>query len=725
MNSKIKIYNQLNQNECGICCIAMLSSYYDLIKPLNYYRRIFNVGRDGMSIKNMVEIFKKLSFEVNVYKISIEEISQDFLPAIAFVSSKHFIIIEKITKKNKFILIDSARGKYVESKEKLSEYFSNIIIRIRPNNSFKPDIEKEHVWSNYKQIVKNQKKVFSKVICISFLVYLFTLFIPIAIQKIIDFTLNDPDVIIDNYYYVLAIPLVSMVLFLLLSLIQNKLIIKLGSSMDININDKVMEHLMKLPYSYFETRGLGEIVYRLNLVSNMRTLLTNGVISSLINSGSLVFILIYIFFKSKATFIISLLLLVVIFYYIRYMNKRILAANQDELEADSKVSGVKVETISSIFTIKAMGLENDMLDSFKLAFNYAMKKFKKREFLSKVNSSILNTIQLFSPFILMLLSIPLVIKNVTTYGSLFAMYTLTGLLLSNSIQLFQGYSNFYLMKNTLNRLNDILDEPVADRSGKIKIDEINSIEFKNVNFSYSDNSSYGLKDISFKINKSEKIAFVGETGSGKSTIIKLIASLDDCNSGEILVNDINIKNIDFNDLREKIGIIPQNVKLFNRSIFNNIKLNSNVSKNDVNEALKFACLDKDVENMPLKLETIVSDLGQNFSGGQIQRIAIARAIIHKPQLLVLDEATSSLDNLVEDVVNNNIDKLKCTKVISAHRLSTIIDADKIFVVNNGTIVEEGTHKDLIERKGIYYSLYRKQLPNNNTKVLKGLEEIHA
>ena len=698
---KIKFCRQLTQTECGICCVSMISSYYGLEKPLSYFRSDLNVGRDGTSIKDLNDMLNSNGFETSTKRVEINQLNGLSLPVIAYEKKGHFVVIEKIKKGNIYIY-DPARGKDKVSLKSYNNYFGNIIIEVKPSEIFKKEIIKENIWSNYFDTIKHNKKRLYIVFMLSVITYGLTTFLPFFVREVVDsYSLNKID-----YRYILAI-LLLFLSFLFISILRNINITKLTADLDNALVLKVIKHLFKLPYNYFESRGSSEIIYRLSLIPSIRNLLANGIIQGVIDFGTIVILLTYTFYIDKYIFLFSLISIIFLFVYVKVMNSKILERNQEEIQANSALNAIQIESLMESFTIKSMGLENTMLNKYMDYYNRSICKFVYRESLSKINSSILSSLQIFLP--IFVLVICLSVSNLSiTYGTQMALYSLSGMLFTTSISFFQNYSNLSLMKNMIIRLNDILDEKCIDYYGEEKIEIFDSLEFKNVSFKYSKNSKNVVKNVNFKINRGETIAFVGSTGSGKSTISKLMSFLYNHSEGEILVNNISSDNLDTTSVKKLIGLVPQNPSLFNKTILENICLESEYSLQEVEQVMKLAEIYDDVMSMPMKLNTLITDFGLNLSGGQKQRIALARALIKKPSILILDEATSSLDTITEKKIMQNIEKLKYTKVIIAHRLSTVENADKIIVMNKGEIVEIGSHSELIAERGYYFNLYQKQ-----------------
>lgn len=700
--SKIKFCRQLTQTECGICCVSMLSSFYGLIKPLSYYRSELNVGRDGSSLKDLCDIFKANGFNTMIMKIEVNQLNDITLPIIAYEKRGHFVVIDKI-KNDLVYLYDPAKGRERISIKKYNKIFGNIVLQVKPNDSFEKVTIKEKIWSNYLGTLKENRKRLSIVFILSIISYALTIFLPLFVRNLIDYNNTD----FSNNNYVITI-IVLFTCFLTISILRNINITKLTAALDNTLVGKVIRHLFKLPYNYFESRGSSEIIYRLSLIPSIRNLLANGIIQGIIDFGTILILLIYTFFIDIYVFLFSTIAIISIFVYVRVMNSKILDRNQDEIQANSALNAIQIESLMESFTIKSMGLEETMLEKYMDYYKNSLEKFVYREKLSKVNSSILGSLQTFLPIFILVICLSIPNLDVS-YGTQMALYSLSGMLFTTAISFFQNYSNISLMKNMVIRLNDILDESADNQYGEQEVHGFNNLEFKDVCFKYSKNSNYVVKNINFKINKGETVAFVGSTGSGKSTISKLISFLYNHSDGDILINGISSNNLKVSKIKKLIGLVPQNPSLFNKTILENICLEGDYTTEEIKESMKIAEVYNDVMAMPMKFNTLITDFGMNLSGGQKQRIALARALIKNPEILILDEATSSLDSITEKNIMHNLEKLNYTKIIIAHRLSTIRNADKIIVMDNGEIMEVGSHQQLMTKKGYYYNLYQKQL----------------
>ena len=316
--------------------------------------------------------------------------------------------------------------------------------------------------------------------------------------------------------------------------------------------------------------------------------------------------------------------------------------------------------------------------------------------------------QTINPFLLLTFGIYEYFKGNLSLGSVIAFYSLAITFFSSGVSLFQTWNNFLLSTAYLERLKDITDAEIEQNPETAKSLNISGdIRLKDVSFSYTNESEPVIKDINLHIKSGQKVAIVGASGSGKTTLSKILLGLYEPTKGNIYYDNINFNELNKQEIRKQLGVVPQDISLFNKSIYENIKMNKpDVTLEDVKKAAQIAQIADEIEAMPMGYYTLVSDMGLNLSGGQRQRIALARAILNNPQIIILDEATSSLDSVNEKKVSNYFKDIGCTRIVIAHRLSTIIDSDVIYVMDKGKIIESGTHKELMILNGSYANLYR-------------------
>ena len=441
----------------------------------------------------------------------------------------------------------------------------------------------------------------------------------------------------------------------------------------------------------------------------IRNLLSEHIISGIIHAGYAVAIFIYLINKSLLLTGLTTCLFLMNGIFILVMREKIMETYRFQMMKDTKLEAIQTETIHSMLGIKTSGIENDIWKNWKKQYNLSMKAYKHKGTVLNVYSTIISLMQLVGPLLVLLLGIRENISGRMSIGESIACYSLAASFIGTSLSLFNLWNDFTMASAYLERITEISNEPaeeVPDNPACISVQ--GNIEFKNVSFSYSKNSKPIIKNLSFTIKKGTKFAIVGPSGAGKSTITNLLLGLYKPTSGTIYYEGIDINLLDKKELRRQIGIVPQDMSLFNRTIEENISLNNNYSLDDVKEAAKIANIHEEIMAMPMNYKTLISNMGNNLSGGQRQRIVLARTIMNSPNVMILDEATSSLDNINEKLVSDYFRKCGSTQIIIAHRLSTISDADEILVLNEGTKAEFGTHSELMNINGIYAKLYNNQ-----------------
>lgn len=703
---KIKLFQQTMETECGLCCIAMLASYFDYLQPVSYYRDSINIGRDGVSLADIYTLLEKINIAPIAYHVNnFDEDSFDSnKPYILHLKSNHYILVLK--KRQGQVECYNPAEAHIKNVSicNLNKIASGYMITGTPNITFKKVNNELSEFRHFKEIVKSVIPLLLIVCFASLLAYLTSIIIPITLQHTIDSILqNGNGDILNTIFFIIGL----IAIFLVISFFRTKGIVKLQSVLYEKVSSSVIQHLFKIKYSFFDNRSQGNILFRLNFLIQIQELISSNLIEMIISITSVIAIIIYFGYFFPEILLYILILIVIIFGTITFFNKKLLIYKQSEMSLKEKVDVLSTEAVNNMFQIRCLHLNTYFSTSYLNAFNEFKKKYKITQERSQIFSTLINCIFSFLPIILILLLI--FAEYPYSIGSLFAMLSLLGTLFTNCFTVSSNMTSFTLIKASLFYLNDLLDEKEQKDEGEIEIKEFNNLNINNVSFKYSDNSTNVLKSINLKIRKGDKIAIVGVSGSGKTTLIKLLSGLYDPTEGCIEINGHNLSIIKKDSINKIISVVPQSPVFFNKTIKENITLGKICSDdNKLNKVLKIANLQDEIDKMPMKLNTMVSGQGGNLSGGQIQRISLARALINEPQLLIMDEATSSLDSWNERIIFNNLKSSGITQLIITHRLTTITEADEIIMLENGNIVEYGKHEELLNKRGSYYKLYTKQ-----------------
>ena len=496
--------------------------------------------------------------------------------------------------------------------------------------------------------------------------------------------------------------------------IKSFLITELQQVFNGNLSGKLVKKILSLPNVFFQNRGTGDVVHRYTGIVVVREMLSTRIIDIWLNLGLVIIYDVYMFTISPTVAILMNIaaILIIAISILNIIGGQELIAK--EVMEEGNTTSFFNELVQAITVIKMKGCEKEVYNKWNHCFRKQMLAMKKKGRFMAFTSSALATMQFIIPLLLLFVALRLTSVGSISVGAVFSIYIVSqgfyspivsGISIINEIL----YANAYFKR---------IYEVFQTNSEKHLEDGISNfnltgrIEVKNVGFRYNKQGKEILKNISFDVYPGEFVAIVGETASGKSTMISLLSGMEELTQGDILYDGYSIKNLNIRELRKKIGIVSQDNYLFNESIEENLLLGLNIkNKSDMIEACVKAAIYNDIQNMPMQFATILSENAQNISGGQRQRIAFARAIINKPSILILDEATSALDNLTEKEIQENLNEMRCTRIVIAHRLSTIEKADKILVMKNGEIIDQGTHLELLDRCDVYKILYTKRKGN--------------
>ncbi|WP_061860236.1 peptidase domain-containing ABC transporter [Priestia megaterium] len=706
---KVPFVEQMQQTECGLCCVVMILRYYKSYESISEIRNYLEVGRDGVKISQIYNLLEYWGFSTKVYKTSLEGLKMIKLPSIIYWKNNHFVVLEKV-KGDKFYIVDPALGKRIISEEEMSSNFSNAVIVTEPTESFLPKRKEKTTFTMLLPDILSNKYLLIKLFIISLVISTVTLAIPIVMQRLIDEVSLNRNI---------DIPMVFLFLFLLciysvFSFARGKFLIDVKIILNKSLFGKVFSHLLKLPYKFFEVRSSGDILFRMGNLDLIKDLISEKVIKGILEIISLVYMISYMFYKSPMLTIVVTGLFLVYGIFTFFIKTPLKEANLYELMERSKLERTQVETITAMFAIKVAGIEEQIFESWNKTLENVLYRYRRQGYLINIYTTFTQILQTTSPFIVLIFGLYLFTNGIITIGEVIAFYSIAVMFFTTSTSLFQTWNDFWLASNSLERIKDITDVEVERDLGKGVTPNLSGdIELRNVSFSYSGDSEPVLQDVSLHIKSGQKVAIVGASGSGKSTLGKLLLGLYPPNKGDIFYDSINFEDINKKELRRQMGTVPQDIHLFNKSIYENISMGiGNVSLEEVRRAAHMAQIDKEIEAMPMNYQTLVSSMGMNLSGGQRQRIALARALINNSKAIILDEATSALDSANEAKIANFFKSVGCTCIIIAHRLSTVIDADVIYVVDKGKIVEFGNHQELISLEGKYYNLYKNSEKNN-------------
>jgi ABC-type bacteriocin/lantibiotic exporter with double-glycine peptidase domain len=703
----VPVIRQLTQTECGLCCCVAILNYYKSKESVSDLQKELDVGRDGMSIIQIRDYLRSKNIETKIYKISnINSLFEPNIPFIVFWEENHFVVVEKFTNKTVTVM-DPAKGRIKMTFEEFCAGFSSYVALPSPNEQFvRQKKSNEHPWRYIGKALLHRKALLLIILCAMSIVYGITFYLPNFVQWVID------EVTVGNEYsssvkYIAGLGIVF-ASYVLISILRSLKIISLNVYLSEKIEADTFKKLLMLPYSYFELRSAGDILYRLNCTTAIKELLSTQVVSGIIDVGSIVIVCVYMFNKSLLLAGASVLFAVVEFALIALVYPKLQESVDIENVEKSRAYSRQVEAITAISAVKMAGLEEEVYKGWHSIFLTAVRRFVTRIRYSYLQTIVTESIQMFAPIFVLLIGLFLFMSNLISLGEAIAFQTISQMFFRFIASVYGSFTQFLVAGSFVKRVNEIWEKEQPNEYGKLVKEISGNIKLTNLSFSYSKNTKRALTNINMEVGAGEKVAIVGPSGSGKSTLGKIIVGLFQPTEGNVYIDGLDYKEYEKKALLKQMGIVPQDGILFNKSIMENILLgNEKAEESLVYEAAQVARIDEEIESLPMKYHTVVSDLGQNFSGGQRQRILIARALVNKPKVLVFDEATSSLDTINEAKISEYLSKQGCTRIIIAHRLSTIMDSDKIYVMNQGEIIACGKHEELLSKCELYNKLYYK------------------
>lgn len=712
---KLKCILQNDETDCGPACLAAIFGKYGLKVSIAKIRDIAGTDRQGTSACGLVKVIEHYGFEQKVVEADKNALTQKLpLPAIAHVvidnTLLHYVVITKI-KDNTVVVSDPAKGSVRYKKEDFLKIWTNVLILIAPTKESQKGNKKESTLSSFFRLLISQKWLLLRIFILSMILTSIGIITSFYYQVLMDNIV--PSLSIEMLNYVSAITLSLFLVQICLNFFRGLLIVKLEQNIDISIMLGYYNHALILPMKFYSMRDTGEIISRFNDASSIRDIVSEASLTIMMDTIMAVVGAVVLFNSNRLLFLISVVMLILYGIIVFVYNKPIKKINRKIMEMNSKVTSQFVETINGIETIKAFNQE----DNEKEKTDKLYKKFLKKVFNGGVLSLSQQTITMFvavvGELVILWVGVAYVIKGELTLGELITFNALLGYFIEpikNLINLQPSIQTAVVAADRLGEILDITPEYNYEHeqlNDKIRFDKIS---ISNLDFRYGTRELV-LKDINLEICRGEKIAFVGESGSGKTTLANLLVRLYEQEKGSIKLDSIDIREFSIKQIRDNISYISQNTFLFSGTIRENLLFgNSDVSDDDISQVCKICELEEYINSLPLKFNTRIEENGKNLSGGQKQRLAIARALLKKPEILIMDEATSNLDYITERSIEKTINNFSknMTTIIIAHRLSTIKDCDKIFVLRNAQIVETGNHRDLLNQRGYYYQLWNGQ-----------------
>lgn len=704
---------QVDMRDCGVASLAMIFGYYGSYYSLASLREKAKTNLEGTTALGLVKVAEELGFETQAIQADMTLFDEPDIPYpfIAHVLKEgkllHYYVVTGADKQFIHIADPDPSVKMTKlSKEDFAKEWSGVSLFMAPTPAYKPHKDKKTGLTAFIPLLTKQKGLIANIVLATLLVTIINITGSYYLQSIIDTYVPDQ---MKNTLGIISIGLLIVyILQQILSYGQEYLLIVLGQRLSIDVILSYIKHVFQLPMNFFATRRTGEIISRFNDANNIIDALASTILSIFLDVSIVLIISVVLFFQSSTLFFISLLALpiytAIIFAFMKPFEKM----NNETMEANATLSSSIIEDINGIETIKSLTSEHTSYQKVDREFVTYLKKSFRYAKAESIQKALKKLAQLLLNVFVLWVGARLVMDNQLSMGQLITYNTLLIYFtnpLENIINLQTKLQTAHVANNRLNEVYLVHSEFEEEKPIKELSQTPSTITFENVSYKYG----YGrdiLSEINLEIPAYSKVAIVGISGSGKTTLAKMMVNFYEANTGEVRLNSMNMNQIDKTALRRHVNYLPQQPYVFNGTILENLLLGAKegTTQEDILRAVEIAEIRADIENMPLNYQTELTSDGAGISGGQKQRIALARALLTDAPVLILDEATSSLDILTEKKIIDNLMKLNKTIIFIAHRLTIAEKSEKVIVLDQGKLIEQGTHEELLTNQGFYYNL---------------------
>ncbi|MBR4782714.1 MAG: peptidase domain-containing ABC transporter [Bacteroidaceae bacterium] len=752
----MKFSRQFDQMDCGPACIRMVASAYGKDYPLSYLRTLSHLTREGVSVAGIRDALKEIGMESATFEMTLDQLAEKCpMPAILHWDQNHFVVVEGVRRKGvwrkganaqwsmvngqSFKIANPAYGRHRHDAESMAKHWLNgdkgVVIAIEPTQAFydhEPVKEKHSFWRFAKKYVwpfRAQMGVLAFSMVFGILLSLVT---PFITQHLVDDGIGGRDLGI-----ILNLMLAQLALFLGsfgMGLITSWVSLYMGTRININILGDYLKKLLRLPMTFFETKSIGDYNQRIGDHSRLQSFVTQNTLQTAFSLLSSVVLLTIIAWFSLKIFTVYILLTAASIAWMTYFFRKRKALDYEQFRISAENQNKLYELMSGITDIKLNGYEDYKLQEWSEMQERQYRMSKRVLKLGQIQSTGYMAIGQLRNILITFWIASDVVGGLLTLGMMMSISNIIGQVNGPLGQLIGFLQQFQDAKISLERSEEVhlCEEEDAKTlniehgtwnisqvgTENLKLSNSQTFELSDLTFCYTGSiGKPALEDVSFTIPAGKTTAIVGESGSGKTTLMKLLLKFYAPTKGTISLGGRNLQEWPAKEVRAASGIVMQDNFIFSDTIKNNIVLGEEHDDDRLNKAIDMACLREFIDRLPLGVETKVGRDGTGISGGEKQRMMIARAIYKRPQYLMLDEATSSLDAENERQITDNLEKMHAlgkqggtpTKIIIAHRLSTVRNADNIVVLRHGRVVEQGTHEELVNLRGYYYELVHNQL----------------
>ncbi len=704
----IPYVQQMESADCGAACLAMVLGYHGRETTLAEARDAVGSGRGGVSARDLVEAGRRFGLLARGVQLDVPDLR--FLPAgsVLHWGFDHFVVFGGLARKGVRV-VDPAAGPRLVPWEPFRKSFTGVALIFEPSEELRPRRLRRRQLRGYLARMLEHRRALVRTVVLSVVLQLQALAVPVLIGAVVDRVVPRRDW---NLLALLGVGLAVVVVFHVATLLLRSYLLNyLRTAVDARLSLGFVGHLTELPYAFFVERPAGDLLQRFESNRALRTTLTAATLSTVLD-GSLVagyVVLLFALSPALGGLVILLGLLQVALFVAMRRPVKDLAAR--ELEAQSRSQGHLVEMLAGMETLKSLGAEQRWAERWSHLFVDELNVTLARARVGSLAGALSSGLSLASPIAILILGAAQVLQGDLSLGTMLSLNALAGGFLTPLASLVAVGFQLQEVRSHIERIEDVTAaRPEREPGRALPAPRLKGgIELREVSFRYRARDPWAVRDVSVAVRPGEKVAIVGPSGAGKSTLARLLVGLYRPASGRILYDGMDLDALDLRAVRSQVGVVTQESRIFGVSVRANIALGDPAAAfEEVVAAARLAAVHEDIEKLPLGYDTVLADGGASLSGGQRQRLALARALLKRPVILLLDEATSDLDTVTEERIMAALARLEATRIVIAHRLSTVADADLILVLSGGALVESGRHEDLLSRGGAYARLVAAQ-----------------
>lgn len=705
---------QMEAVECGAASLAMVFAYYGLYIPLERMRIECGVSRDGSKAGNIVRAAKKFGFDAKGFKRELDEVKNIKFPAIIFWNFYHFVVLEGFDGKE-FYINDPANGRRKVGVEEFSNSYTGVVLTFEPTASFKKEGEKPSIIPSLKWRLAGVKSSIIYLVLLGFLLIIPGIVIPTFTQIFIDEVLIQSKT--DWLVQILIAMVIAAIVLMSLTALQKYYLLRLETNLAVTASGKFFNHIVKLPMNFFVQRFAGDISMRIPLNNSVAQLLSRDIATAVLSIVTAVFYSILLFAYDWFLTLVGIFIAALNIAAVKLISQKRIDLNKRMMQDQGKLAGISMMGLSMIESLKSSASENDFFSMWAGLHAKVNEAFQKLSVFTNILVAVPGLLTSLNTALILGIGASRVMNGDLTMGMLVAYTLLMSAFLKPVNDLVSLSSKIQDMEGQIGRIDDVLKYPqdslltqdsAAKKNTNFALTKLTgNLEIKNLTFGYSPLDEPLIENFDLVLKPGSRVALIGKSGSGKSTIAKLVSGLYKPWSGQILFDGKERHEIPRYLLTTSMAMVDQDIFLFEGSVTENLTMWDNtILFDNVINAAKDASIHDDIAARNAGYDGIIEEAGRNFSGGQRQRIEIARALVDNPTILVLDEATSALDPNTEKFIDDSLRRRGCTCLIVAHRLSTIRDCDEIIVMQRGKIVQRGTHDELKNQEGMYAELIK-------------------